>query len=130
MIYSCFDQPSGLYRYFEDNRQIPVNGDLPVPSYLSSRATKLGVPSMEAGRPLPSDAREIGNGLQARGMVVACKQKPSSEVSGLGDIPLDSQRVLIGLAVAGTAALLWWSDQKFTGAILGTLGATMVLSTR
>lgn len=128
MIYSCFDQPSGLYRYFEDNRQIPVNGDLPVPSYLSSRATKLGVPSMEAGRPLPSAAREIGSGLQARGMLVTCKQKSSSEVSGLGELPLDSQRILIGLAVAGTAAFLWWSDQKFTSAILGTVGVTMVLS--
>ena len=128
MIYSCFDQPSGLYRYFENSHQIPVNGDLPVPTYLSSRATKLGVPSMEAGRPLPSDARQIGTGLQARGMIVRCGQRSASSVSGLGALSLDSQQVLIGLAVAGTAALLWWSDQKFAGAILGTVGATLVVA--
>jgi len=128
MIYSCFDQPSGLYRYFENSHQIPVNGDLPVPTYLSSRATKLGVPSMEAGRPLPSDARQIGTGLQARGMIVSCGQRSASSVSGLGALSLDSQQVLIGLAVAGTAALLWWSDQKFAGAILGTVGAPMVVA--
>lgn len=120
MIYSCFDQNSGLYRYFQDSTQIPVNGDLPVPNYLKGRATKLGVPALEAGRPLPRDARPIGRGVPARGMLVNCNAQPA----GLsGTLDLDTKTALVVAGVFGTAALLWYSDQPFSALTIG--GITM-----
>lgn len=125
MIYSCFDQNSGLYRYFEDDKQIPVNGDLPVPTWLKSRATKLGVPALEAGRPLPSDARAMGRGPAARGMIVSC----NGGMSGLGS-PLshEAKANLIVAAALGTAALLWYTDQKISAMTVGgvTLAALVL----
>lgn len=128
MIYSCFDQSTGLYKYWEDSLTIPVNGDLPVPSYLSSRATKLGVPSLEAGRPLPSAARSIGEGHRARGMIVRC----DSPLSGFIGTTMERDfvlrdRALFAAAVVGTAGFLWWSDQEAFGAIVGVFGVAMFL---
>lgn len=71
MIYSCFDPRSGMYHYFENRLQVQVNADLPVPK-LPPSAGKVGVPSIDAGRPLPRDARPIGEGRQAKGIIVAC----------------------------------------------------------
>mgnify|MGYP001607312283 CR=1 FL=1 len=71
MIYSCFNARSALYDYFEDSRQLPVNADLPVPKF-SVMAGKIGVAAIDAGRPLPSDARRTGQGWHARGIIVQC----------------------------------------------------------
>jgi len=71
--YSCFDAPTGLYRYFADGSTHPINTDLPIPK-LPPKAGKVGVPAREAGRPLPSAAREVGRGLRARGIIVQCDQ--------------------------------------------------------
>lgn len=73
MIYSCFNPHTGLYRYFENTKQIPVNADLPVPR-LPPPAGRVGVPSIDAGRPLPSDARPVGEGWNARGIIVNCSR--------------------------------------------------------
>lgn len=73
MIYSCFDPAVGLYDYFEDDKQIPINGDLPIPK-LPSIAGKIGVPAMDAGRPLPMSAKRIGQGWHAKGMIVRCSK--------------------------------------------------------
>lgn len=115
MMYSCFDQNSGLYRYFQDDKQIPVNGDLPVPSYLKSRATKLGVPALEAGRPLPANARPVGRGAPARGMVVSCASPPAS----LSGLDMDTKTALVVAGALGTAALLWYSDQQLSALTIG-----------
>lgn len=115
MMYSCFDQNSGLYRYFQDDKQIPVNGDLPVPTYLKSRATKLGVPALEAGRPLPANARPVGRGVPARGMVVSCANSPAS----LSGLDLDTKTALVVAGALGTAALLWYSDQQLSALTIG-----------
>lgn len=82
MIYSCFNPNSGRYRYFEDTRQIQVNADLPVPK-LPPPAGKIGVPAIDAGRPLPRDARPVGEGWHAKGIVVRCGNG-SSGMAGLG----------------------------------------------
>ena len=119
MIYSCFDQETGLYRYFEDASTKPVNGDLPVPSWLKQRSTKLGVPSLEAGRPLPSEAKPIGRGHQARGMVVQCK---GGTALSAGSLPLDTGQYLIAGTALGVAALLWWTDQKVSSVTIGAVG--------
>lgn len=124
MIYSCFDQKSGQYRYFQDTHQIPVNGDLPVPNYLKNRATKLGVPALEAGRPLPRDARPVGRGLAARGMIVHCGVAPSS----FGELPESTKSGLLIAAALGTAGLLWYTDQQLAAVTVGgvTLAAMLL----
>lgn len=71
MIYSCFQQDRGLYRYFEDDKAYPINADLPVPK-LPRDEGRIGVPSLDAARPMPSGAKPIGEGWHARGMVVQC----------------------------------------------------------
>lgn len=75
MMYSCFNQSTGLYEYFQDDSTRPINGDLPIPK-LPASTGRIGVPSIEAGRPLPGGAKKIGKGWHARGMVVQCGLKP------------------------------------------------------
>lgn len=125
MIYSCFDQKSGQYRYFQDSLQIPVNGDLPVPNYLKNRATKLGVPALEAGRPLPRDAKMVGRGIAARGMIVSCGLPPT----GFGDLTSgDAKSALLLAAALGTAGFLWYTDQKLSALAVGGISvAALVL---
>ena len=84
MIYSCFDQSAGLYDYYEDSSTRPINGDLPIPE-LPASTGKIGVPAIEAGRPLPINAKKVGQGWHARGMVVQCRNTSlgQTESSGL-----------------------------------------------
>lgn len=126
MIYSCFDPQTGHYRYFEDSLLAPVNGDLPVPNYLKSRSTKLGVPSLEAGRPLPRGAKRVGSGLAARGMVVECG---AGNGQALGDLDHDERNFLFYGALALTGAALWKMDQPLIGAVVGVYGMYGVLAT-
>ncbi len=117
MIYSCFDEQTGLYRYFEDARTVPVNGDLPVPTWLKGRvANGIGVPTADAGRPLPPDARPVGSGGAARGLMVQCQ----GSSLGLGEMPAEKKSLLL----AGTAAALaaYFASSKQTAPALA-LGA-------
>jgi len=71
MLYSCFNPASGLYDYFQDGKQLAINADLPVPK-LPPMAGKIGVPAINAGRPLPQDAKPAGQGWHAKGLIVQC----------------------------------------------------------
>lgn len=83
MIYSCFNENLGLYEYFEDARGHALNGDLPTPTHLGGKvAGKIGVPAREAGRPLPSSAKRVGKGFEARGMIVSCLPTAMMSLSG------------------------------------------------
>jgi hypothetical protein len=84
MIYSCFNEKLGLYEYYQDDRGHPTNGDLPVPSIGAADAGKVGLPAMDAGRPLPAGATRAGKGWQARGMIVNCNNMSVRGLSGLG----------------------------------------------
>lgn len=99
MHYSCFDQQTGLYDYFQDGRTIPINADVPVPRMRT--VGKIGVPSIEAGVELPSDAKPAGRGWHARGLVVQCGK------SGLGMLDFSDRTKVVLLACAATAAVLW-----------------------
>lgn len=101
MIYSCFDQDSGHYHYFQDDLQIPVNGDLPVP-VLPPIAGKIGVPALQAGRPLPAAAKHVGSGQMARGILVECGRSGSlsGDSTPSGMPPLWKWGVALGLAAA------------------------------
>lgn len=100
MKYSCFNQASGVYHVFEDSAQIPINGDLPVPA-LGSDVNGIGVPSIEAGRPLPSGARPVGTSWHPVGMIVSCHKS----ISGLGaDASPSSSLDYKKMALYGAAA--------------------------
>jgi hypothetical protein len=108
MIYSCFNQQAGGYDYFEDSLGVPVNGDLPVPQ-LPPMAGQIGVPALQAGRPLPSDARHVGRGILARGILVDCGKSGSlSGDSGDGTWP-PAWRWAVAFGLAG---LVIWAAQS------------------
>jgi hypothetical protein len=71
VLYSCFDDQAGNYRVYEHRGERAVNDDLPVPK-LPSDVSGIGVPAIEAGRPLPKGARYVGRSWQAKGIVVRC----------------------------------------------------------
>jgi hypothetical protein len=98
MFYSCFDAKRGDYRLFEDSRSLAVNADLPVPS-LGPDVSGIGVPAIEAGRPLPSGAQEVGRTWRARGIIVNCG-------AGLGAIDAETIEKWGPYVLIGGAALL------------------------
>ena len=103
MIYSCFDPPLGLYKYFRDDKTQPINSDLPVPKLKSE--TQAGYPALDAARPLPSGAKPFGQGWHARGIVVRCAGSSAlSSFSGLPSSLTEDGPVRTGaLAAAGVA---------------------------
>jgi len=107
VIYSCFDPTAGLYDYYENGDGYPINGDLPVPK-LPAPAGKIGVPAAQAGRPLPRDARHVGRGYTARGMIVECGR------SG---------------ALSGEPAASTWPPAWKWAVALGLVGLTVWVST-
>lgn len=105
MKYSCFNQASGLYHVFEDGLQVPINGDLPVPA-LGADVNGIGVPSIEAGRPLPSGAKPIGTSWHPIGVIVGCRGAGlGSDVGGAAAIDF-KKMTLYGAAVAVGAFVL------------------------
>jgi hypothetical protein len=103
MIYSCFNASTGLYDYFETPEKKALNADLPVPQ-LGAPDNKIGIPSIDAGRPLPAGARPVGHGWHARGMVANCKKRG---VSGLGEVSLDAGTLMPLMFILGAVALAW-----------------------
>lgn len=102
MIYSVFVPDQGLYHYYETPNGHAVNADLPLPS-LPADAGKIGVASIDAARRLPSDAKLVGQGWNARGVLAAAP----SGVSGLGDLfGSDSPPYGKFLLAAATGALV------------------------
>jgi hypothetical protein len=67
LIYSRWRPDRGGYDYFAAPGSQNINDDLPQPDL--SPATKIGVPSIEAGRPVPSGAVRAGSGDEPRGMI-------------------------------------------------------------
>lgn len=67
VTYSRWDPSAGLYEYFEAAARPGINDDLPVPKL--PKATKLGVPSVECGRPLPSGSALVGSGERPVGFI-------------------------------------------------------------
>lgn len=104
MLYSCFDADRGIYRVFADENHRPVNGDLPVPK-LPRDSGKVGVPSVDAARPLPYGVRELGESWNARGIVCSCDRR-----GALGAAPADpvswAREHLDHLMVVGSIVLV------------------------
>jgi len=67
VIYSRWRPDDGGYDYFSSDERQNINDDLPSPDLVP--ASKIGVPSIEAGRPIPPGVVGAGNGDAAVGLV-------------------------------------------------------------
>jgi hypothetical protein len=66
--YSRWDPATGGWTYYDAPSALPnLNDDLPTPDLVP--ASRIGVPSIEAGRPIPAGATRIGEGETAQGMI-------------------------------------------------------------
>lgn len=99
MIYSVFVPEQGLYHYYETPNGVAFNADLPLPT-LPADAGKIGVPSIDAARRLPSNAKLVGQGWHARGVLSAA----SSGVAGFGAFEPKSA-VPLALALGAASAI-------------------------
>lgn len=80
MIFSRWRPDTGGYDYFDSpSTRYGLGDDLPVPH--PPKATSLGAASTDIGREIPPDARLIGSGPTARGMIAPMNK---SGLTGLG----------------------------------------------
>lgn len=73
MIYSRWRPDVGGYDYFQDAVTHNLNDDLPEPQLRP--ASQIGIPSIEAGRPIPAAAVWAGEGAKAVGLVAPVDAK-------------------------------------------------------
>jgi len=66
MIYSVYDDHNGGFVYYEAGGPA-INADFQTPSFAAQ--SPLGVPSVEASRPLPGGARQVGRGTVPKGTI-------------------------------------------------------------
>lgn len=109
MIYSRWDPATGQFDYFESTERFGLNDDLPIPKM--PPPTKLGVPSVECGRPMPRDARRVGSGVLAQGSVVppAAVQLAAS-IGSLGQWMGNPWVMLAAGVAAGVAVTSYYYD--------------------
>jgi hypothetical protein len=107
MIYSCFNEQTGLYEYLEDNATQRMNGDLPIPS-MPTMAGEIGVPAREAGRPAPMGAEVVGQGLEPRGIIVSCDNQTYRSLGDVYADPVVKVIAAVALMAAGAALVLLW----------------------
>jgi hypothetical protein len=104
MIFSRWRPDTGGYDYFDSpSTRYGLGDDLPVPNL--PKTSPLGVASTDIGRSVPSDARLVGSGPLARGMVAPMNK------SGLKGLGLDFTT----------------SGWKFVGAVLAGVGLGFLL---
>ena len=96
-------QPDGGYVYYDaPGYTAPLGDDLPDP--VMPLPTKLGVPSIEIGHPLPMGARRIGEGQLPRGVIAPM------DTSRLGSLLPTCASPLTWLLVGGAVAgLVTWA---------------------
>jgi hypothetical protein len=89
MRYSVFDQGRGDFAYYEAEDGIDINDDRPVPRFDPAIRTPIGIPSVLAGRPMPSGAKYVGRGVEAVGMVSTGKPQKAGSVLSKAVASLD-----------------------------------------
>lgn len=100
LVYSQW-QPTGGYDYFETSASVPLGDDLPVPRL--TPVNGIGVPSTEAGRPIPKGARFVGSGHVAIGVVAPMDTSHLGTFAALGsDFWLGA---FVGVVVVGAGVL-------------------------
>ncbi len=100
MIFSRFRPDTGGYDYFDSpSTRFGLGDDLPVPRLPQTHA--LGVCSTDIGRALPLDARPIGSGPIARGMIAPMDRS----ARGIAGFDLSSPATKATLAVIAALGL-------------------------
>lgn len=79
MRYSVWNSQQRLYDYYE-SASVPTTTNAPKPQHLSSRT--LGATVEQAAWPLPSDARKVGQGELAVGMVAVTAPQRQRALAG------------------------------------------------
>jgi hypothetical protein len=98
MIFSQW-QPDGGYVYYESSVRHPIGDDIPV--RLPPEINGIGVPSQDAGVPLPLDAVAVGSGDVPRGLITPMSRshfKTLGQVSGSQD---KTAMIVVALFVTG-----------------------------
>jgi hypothetical protein len=78
MIFSAW-RPDGGYDYYLSGQRHGIGDDLPEVS-MPGTINGIGVPAQDVGRPIPPDARKIGEGAVPRGVMAPMER---SQVRGL-----------------------------------------------
>lgn len=106
MIYSRFRPHAGDYEYFESPEKIGLADDLPTPKL--PFGTSVGVPSVDAGRPIPAGAVYRGTGPFAKGVIA-----PISKRAGMGLLNLIEYIPGWGwLAIGLSTGFLLWGRKR------------------
>jgi hypothetical protein len=94
VIFSRWRPDTGGYDYFDSpSTRYGLGDDLPVPRL--PQVSELGAASTDIGRPMPADARLVGSGPIARGMIAPMNK---SGLKGLG-LDLSSSGMKFGAAI-------------------------------
>lgn len=101
-------QPDGGYDYYEANQVAPLGDDLSVPAL--QVVNGIGVPSVEAGRPIPRGARHIGDGELPIGVIAPMDTSRIGAVSFLADMP-PWLAFMSGAAAIGFVWLVWGREK-------------------
>jgi hypothetical protein len=86
--YSVFNPFKGNFDYYISTKSIAFNDEYPTPNYKNE--TRAGIAALEAGRPLPYDAKLIGSGQMPIGSISSGvrgewkKTNSSSNSDGIG----------------------------------------------
>lgn len=111
MIYSRYRPDVGGYEYFRAAESYNRNDDLPTPEL--PPASKIGVPSIEAGRPIPPNAVKVGEGEVAVGLLAPVDEsrvvRRTRSLAGV-DMPQGATKWVAG-AVIGVA-VIWLVARK------------------
>jgi len=106
MIRYSRPNPDGTYEYFEVPGMLAIGNDLPVP--VLSAASELGVPSIEAGRPVPANARHVGRGRRAMGLIAPMDDSMVTELGADGGTCPPQGSLLVGVILFGAGFATYW----------------------
>lgn len=95
MRYSVYSPSRGVYDYYETPEKSVKNPEAGFLSGRSGAQTALGVASTAAGWQLPSNARPVGSGKEAQGMIAT---RNGGALGGV-DIPGGGLGVAFGLGL-------------------------------
>jgi hypothetical protein len=110
LVYSQW-RPEGGYDYFETDEIAPLGNDLGVPHL--EVVNGIGVPSVEAGRPIPAGARHVGEGALPIGVVAPMDRSQVGEESFL-DQMLNVPPWVAFLCGAAFIGVVWFTVNRYS----------------
>lgn len=108
MIYSRWRPDTGGYDYFETDERYALADDLPTPGFFGG--SPIGVASVLCGRKIPANARPVGSGKVARGVIAPIDRSGLSGDGVLAGAP--GWVKWLGITV-GLGALIVWGYPKW-----------------